>query len=224
MLLDISNQIATHRKKRGLTQEELAKLLGVTNQAVSKWEGGKCYPDIELLPAMADIFRCSIDALFGRGAPFREGDNTYELCTEFPWADDETFRGVVCKGRKILSIQSGLLHKFTFEYVGEAKSVKSHCNLSVVGDVAGGCHAGHSVSVNGNVSGACNAGHTIAVGGSINGGAACGTGIVCQGDIIGDVDCQQVTAKRIEGNVTCYTLRCDNVVGDIKAGIPLERS
>ena len=52
------------RKKRGLTQEELAQKLGVTFQAVSKWENAKAAPDIFLLPTMAGIFGCTIDQLF----------------------------------------------------------------------------------------------------------------------------------------------------------------
>ena len=52
------------RKKRGLTQEELAKKLSITFQAVSKWENAKAAPDIFLLPPMAGIFGCTIDQLF----------------------------------------------------------------------------------------------------------------------------------------------------------------
>lgn len=53
------------RKERGLTQEELGKAVGVSTQAVSKWECGGV-PDTELLPAIADYFNVSIDKLFGR--------------------------------------------------------------------------------------------------------------------------------------------------------------
>lgn len=52
------------RKQRGLTQEELAKKLGVTFQSVSKWENAKAAPDIFLLPTMAGVFGCTIDQLF----------------------------------------------------------------------------------------------------------------------------------------------------------------
>lgn len=53
------------RKKRGVTQEQLARYLGVSPQAVSKWENGG-YPDGDLLPRLADYFEVSIDYLYGR--------------------------------------------------------------------------------------------------------------------------------------------------------------
>ena len=63
----IGKQISALRKERGIKQEELAKFVGVTIQAVSKWENGGV-PDTELLPKIADFFSVSIDALFGRSA------------------------------------------------------------------------------------------------------------------------------------------------------------
>ncbi len=57
--------IAKLRKEKGVTQEELAKSVGVSTQAVSKWENGGL-PDSELLPSIADFFGVSIDTLFGR--------------------------------------------------------------------------------------------------------------------------------------------------------------
>ena len=53
------------RKNRQITQEQLARELGVTNQAVSKWESGQCMPDIQLLPEIARFFKVSIDELMG---------------------------------------------------------------------------------------------------------------------------------------------------------------
>lgn len=61
--MKIHEQIASLRKQKGLTQEELANALGVTNQAVSKWESGQCCPDIQLLPAIARLFGVSVDEL-----------------------------------------------------------------------------------------------------------------------------------------------------------------
>lgn len=60
----LAANIQKYRKKCGLTQEELARKLGVTFQAVSKWENAKTAPDILFLPTMADLFECSIDELF----------------------------------------------------------------------------------------------------------------------------------------------------------------
>ena len=61
----VGKQIASLRKEKGIKQEELAKYVGVSTQAVSKWENGGV-PDIELLPQIADFFSVSIDRLFGR--------------------------------------------------------------------------------------------------------------------------------------------------------------
>ncbi|WP_426349742.1 helix-turn-helix domain-containing protein [Alloiococcus sp. CFN-8] len=61
----IGDLIAKYRKHRGMTQEELGKKIGVTTQAVSRWECGGT-PDIFLLPAIADTLGVNIDALFGR--------------------------------------------------------------------------------------------------------------------------------------------------------------
>ena len=63
--LRINENIARLRREKGITQEELAVALGVSNQAVSKWEAGKCCPDIEMLPDLAEFFRVSIDELMG---------------------------------------------------------------------------------------------------------------------------------------------------------------
>lgn len=61
----IGKQIASLRKEKGVKQEELAKYVGVSTQAVSKWENGGV-PDVELIPKIADFFSVSIDNLFNR--------------------------------------------------------------------------------------------------------------------------------------------------------------
>lgn len=63
--ITLNEQLLFLRKEKGITQEELAVHLGVTNQSVSKWEAGICCPDIQLLPEIADYFNISIDELLG---------------------------------------------------------------------------------------------------------------------------------------------------------------
>lgn len=65
----IGERIALRRKQKGLTQENLAERLGVSPQAVSKWETGAGCPDIALLPEICRHLDLSMDELFGRIAP-----------------------------------------------------------------------------------------------------------------------------------------------------------
>lgn len=65
MELQIGHKIKTLRRSRNLTQEEVAAHLGISFQAISKWERGDGYPDITLLPALAAYFEVSVDDLLG---------------------------------------------------------------------------------------------------------------------------------------------------------------
>lgn len=64
----LGKRIAQHRKSLGMTQDQLAEKLGITAQAVSKWENDLSCPDITVLPKLADIFGTTTDALLGRDA------------------------------------------------------------------------------------------------------------------------------------------------------------
>lgn len=64
-IMSIGRNIAELRKAKGVKQDELARFVGITAQAVSKWENGGV-PDTELLPKIAEFFNVSIDELFGR--------------------------------------------------------------------------------------------------------------------------------------------------------------
>ena len=98
----LAANILKYRKKSGLSQDELANKLGVTFQAVSKWENAKAAPDIAFLPIMADIFGCYIDELFGR---MIKTENHFDHCTERPFPDDTIMRKVLCNGRKIIKVK-----------------------------------------------------------------------------------------------------------------------
>lgn len=61
--MKIGSNIAALRKEKGITQEELANALGVSAQAVSKWENNSSCPDVSLLTDIADYFGVTVDAL-----------------------------------------------------------------------------------------------------------------------------------------------------------------
>ncbi len=65
MQLNLGTKIRELRRRDGRTQDNLAESLGVTAQAVSRWESGGSYPDMEMIPAIANYFHISIDELFG---------------------------------------------------------------------------------------------------------------------------------------------------------------
>ncbi len=92
----LGDNIASFRRFTGLTQELLAEQLGVTSQAVSKWERQLSCPDVSLLPAMADIFGVSIDELFI--SPDPESESRIDA---LPWEDDGRVRIVVFEGKHL---------------------------------------------------------------------------------------------------------------------------
>lgn len=65
MKLAIGENIRNFRKKNDLTQEALADRLGVTYQSISRWENGATYPDLELIPAIAEVLSVTVDELLG---------------------------------------------------------------------------------------------------------------------------------------------------------------
>ena len=64
--MSFADRLQAERRKKGLTQEGLAEAMGVSRQAVSKWEQGEGYPEVEKLLALADKFGVSLDYLMDR--------------------------------------------------------------------------------------------------------------------------------------------------------------
>lgn len=61
----LSDNLLNLRHRRGLSQEQLADQLGVSRQAISKWEGGQSTPELEKLMAISKFFNISLDELTG---------------------------------------------------------------------------------------------------------------------------------------------------------------
>ncbi len=89
MNLNLGEKIKTLRKQKNISQEVLAQILGVTFQAVSKWETGVTLPDVTLIPVIASFFGVSTDELFDFNLMEQE-KKIMELCRaaeEYRWSD-----------------------------------------------------------------------------------------------------------------------------------------
>ena len=224
--MSLGSVISKYRKELGITQESLAQQLEVTNQAVSKWEGDQCCPDVMLLPRLADIFGITIDELFGR-EPKEKPVQTVE---DLPWEDDGNIRGVLYKGWELIGHGKGPKLQLFFKQKVDADV---YSDFSVVcGDVVGSVHAG------GDVQCACVTGEVDAGGdvqcefitGSVevSGDVHCGN-VACDVNAGGEVTCAavggcieaggDVTAARVEGNIDAGgDVNCATVGGPIDAG------
>lgn len=97
--MNIGNSIKQLRQQKNLTQDQVAKILGVSYQAVSKWETGANTPDIALLPEIANLFGVSIDALFSNN--FMDYSDIQSFVK-----DDDVIRVVQMRGTKVLRVSS----------------------------------------------------------------------------------------------------------------------
>lgn len=100
--MQIGQKIRKLRKDKGITQEHLARFLGVSYQAVSKWENNIAFPDISIIPALADYFQVSIDELFGYKKE-RNREDIEKICeAAYPFRekDPATARKILENGLK----------------------------------------------------------------------------------------------------------------------------
>lgn len=89
-MLYLAENLKKFRVLKDLTQEDVADYLGITPQSVSKWERGECYPDIDFLPALANIFETSVDLLIGMDTIRAEKtiDDIHSRATNFQRQED----------------------------------------------------------------------------------------------------------------------------------------
>ena len=291
--LKLNDTICFYRKKQGLTQEDLAQRLGVTNQSVSKWESAQCCPDISLLPKLADIFEISIDELFGivprmsmtkevndaeKDAVFskavkivkesgkvsasllqRKLNIGYEeavhlidlmkdeltdkedFSSQFSWSDDDTFRVVVARGKKVISVDDidktiditfpKNCNETTRQYFKVEVFGNICCDASINGDVIGHgmieCNqingdikeCAQNITCNGAINGNVNSGNNLYCSGSIGGGVHCGNNVSLTGEISGAVNCgNNVTCgNSIKGDVNCGgNVECKIIEGNVE--------
>ena len=219
--------IARLRREKGMTQEQLANALGISYQAVSKWENELSSPDISALPLLADLFGVSIDELFGREraqavtAPVPVPGPGESGIDELPWPDDDTLHVVLFAGHRLVSHEGGerifSRKQIEFQYEGPALNIQSDFAVRVDGDVQGSVTAGGDVScdVVGSFVSAEGDVTCDTVGGSVSAGGdvTCDTvgGPVSAG---GDVTCDEVYGDLNAGG----DVSCDDVKGNVSAG------
>ena len=233
--LKLNDTICFHRKKQGLTQEELAQRLGVTNQSVSKWESAQCCPDISLIPKLADIFEISIDELFGREP------SVNDICGQFPLRDDDIFRVVVARGKKVMLVDDiGKTIDITFpkncnettrQYFKVEVFGNISCDSNINGDVIGhgmiecnqingdikNCEG--DIECQGDINGSANANGSISCGKSISGGVQCGNSVACGESINGAINCGNNVGcgVSIKGDINCGgNIECKKIEGDVE--------
>lgn len=81
--MDFSEKLRQIRKSEGISQEELAERIGVSRQAVTKWETGKGLPDIENMTILAEIFKVTLDELVSGNLPEKGGAAQYTSETAY---------------------------------------------------------------------------------------------------------------------------------------------
>lgn len=203
----LGKTITTYRKALGMTQEQLAQKLEVTNQAVSKWETDQCCPDVQLLPKLADIFGISIDALFGREQKKEAKPHAID------WNDDGHLHIVVYKGHTLLTAVSKENQECTVHYEGPAKDIYCNCNI-YCGDVSGNVTAEGYIAC-GDVEGDVKAGG-FAECGDVEGSVSAGSYVEC-GDVSGNLAAASyVECGDVGGNVSASSyVECGDVGGSV---------
>ena len=222
--LTMGARISAHRKNKGLTQEALANTLGVSNQAVSKWESDVCCPDIALLPQLVDALEMTLDELFGRESKAAiANDQVLPVAAELPWEDDDSIHAVLFQGHRLLQPKQGSLFRHD-KYDEIRKTVELHfsgtaqdiySDFSVVctdSTISGSVRAGDGVTCT-DVGGDVTAGDDVTCG-NVGGDVSANDSVRC-GDVQGNVRASDsVTCGDISGSVSAERVRCTKAGGE----------
>lgn len=80
--MKLADQLSTLRKSHNYSQEEVARKLNISKQAVSKWESGRGYPDIDNLVILSELYSVTLDELI-------KGDETFQKKISIDAKDDK---------------------------------------------------------------------------------------------------------------------------------------
>lgn len=241
----IGSIIMRLRKEHGMTQEQLANALGITFQAVSKWENGISSPDISTLPLLADLFGVSVDALLGREqlSPKEERLIAWTPEETAPSASEQVEERAPdpeAEAEPVYDVPGQDLpwpdddcfyavlyhgHSLVGHLAGDPDLVpaKKHFVFSYEGP-AQNIFSDFSVEIHGSVKGVrgvlgdVKAGASVSCG-DVGGNAHAGTGLQC-GDVEGDAFAGAgIECGDVGGNLTAGgSVECGDVDGNLKAG------
>lgn len=107
-------KISSLRKEKNLTQKELAEKLHVTDKAISKWERGLNYPDLSLLPILANVLETSISELLG--VEQNISNNTIDVISEISKAEKKQLLKII-RDYLTLAIMLGIGIVFNMLYI-----------------------------------------------------------------------------------------------------------
>ncbi len=202
--MNIGNNIKQLRQQNNLTQDQVAEKLGVSYQAVSKWETNANTPDIALLPQIANLFGVSIDALFL---------DDLTACSDLQpfMKDDDIIRVVQMRGTKVLKVSSAFSPDeppIEIAFPHNCNDRTQYFKVEVYG------HVISDSSINGDV--VC---HQTIKSSTINGDVKSEGNIDvkelnAQKVICNNIDCYTLEAKTIEcaGNVASANLTCGQII------------
>jgi transcriptional regulator with XRE-family HTH domain len=219
MEIIISEILKNLRKGKGISQEVLAETMGISVQAVSKWENNLSYPDIELLPKITEYYNVTLDYLL-TGNKKTVKDENVEISkdtmqnNDFP--NDNILRIVQYKGNQMLSKNT---YDPNIRIMLEIKDnnisqVEIWGSADIKGDIGGNVNAGDGINC-GNIGLSANAGDGINCG-NIGGEVTAGDGVNC-GNVEGKVTAGDgVNCGNIIGNVIAGdSIKCANIEGDV---------
>ncbi len=203
--MNIGNNIKRLRQQKNLTQDQVAEKLGVSYQAISKWETNANTPDISMLPEIANLFGVSIDMLFS--------DNIMD-CSDIHsfMKDDDVIRVVQMRGTKVLRVSSVFspdAPPIEIAFPHDCNDRTQYFKVEVYG------HVISDSSINGDV--VC---HQTVKSSTINGDVKCEGNIDvnelnAQKVVCNNItECYKLQAKTIEckGNVASANLNCDQII------------
>lgn len=218
-----SQKIRDLRTEHRLSQEDLASILCISFQAISKWECGLSYPDIELIPVIADYFNVSCDYLIRD----TEKCKSYSQNIALPY--DDVLRVVFCKGGRVLEqneYDPDIRIKLTLgeEFTKNTKiELSVEGNLDLEGDVYGYVEANGYVNCE-NIGGYVEAEGMVNCGGvggyvEANGMVNCG-GVGGYLEANGGVNCGRVDGYvEAKGGVNCGNIgQYLETNGDVNCG------